>query len=136
MTEQELEEKIKEKIDSIMGKTFKLHDKCGGNLLSNEPLLLALIVIFNKIGIALKRASIQLNGKDILRPNIARIYGIIQQTSFIPWFLPCVITTPHIMSSISKQDAYEFIKQVDNALDIEDKVLDLADQIKKELKND
>ena len=43
MTEQELEEKIKEKTDTIMGKLLDLNDRYNGNITSDKLLFLSFI---------------------------------------------------------------------------------------------
>lgn len=130
MTEQELEEKIKEKIDEIMGNLIDLNEKYKGNIASNKPLFIALLFIVRQMAIVVQRASVCFNARDMARPNTFKLCSI--PITFMPFALLPFFQAPKDMSPISRKDAYDFIEKVGKSFEAEDKILSLAEQIEKE----
>lgn len=131
MTEQELEERIKEKTDTIMGKLLDLNDRYNGNITSDKLLFLSLCVICREMGIVMNRASIHFDTRDLSRPNMFKMCSI--SVPFIPFATILSFLHPQKdMSPISLQDAYNFVDNVEKSLEFENQIKLLADKIEKE----
>lgn len=119
MTEQELKEKIKEKFNSVCEKIFRLEIKYSDNL----DVMAALSVISFTVGAVLAEANIQPTQDDQKYPHLLRTLNSHSNGTqpMAPKLKP-----------MSLQECYNFMEKADSSLDIEDKILELADHIKGE----
>ena len=123
MTEQELEEKIKDKFESVMRKAIKLMNKYG-----SETDLFNFMLIFGfEVANTYTRTPLHINDNEINHPITLLLYKISKSRTLPINPLANVPTSP-----VSLEDCYKFMKEADDCLESEDKILELAQQIKKE----
>lgn len=124
MTEQELEEKIKDKFESVCEKMFRLETKYS----DNPTVLGALSIIACTVGEVLGKAHLQLTEDDRKYPHLFRTFLNSRPNNTQQRRL--------LLPPMSLQECADFMERADKTLDVEEKFLELAEQIKKELKND
>ena len=119
MNKQELEEKIKEKFESVYEKLFRLEVKYSNNMEIQD----SLSVIAFTVGAVLAEARIQLTGND-------KKYSSLFSTLSSPrnYTQPMIPALP----PMSLQECADFMERADKTLDMEEKILEFAKQIKKE----
>ena len=117
MTEEELKTRIKEKFESICNKLFQLEHKyeCVPEVKSS------LMVIAASVGTALGRVHLPFTQEDHKYPNLLRTFLNAR---------PCY--SQNILPPMSLQECADFMERADKALDAEEKILELAQQLKKE----
>ncbi|MBQ8464599.1 MAG: hypothetical protein IJ545_01155 [Alphaproteobacteria bacterium] len=128
MTEQELEEKIKEKFESIMDSSRELLDKYA----STPGFLEVMFVLLGDVMGVYSRTPLHIDEKDIKHKWTYLIYKISQR---LPARLSIISKSPNEFVNLSEAD--EYLKDIDNKLKDGKNVLDLLDELNhKELKND
>ena len=119
MTELDLVEKIKEKFNSVCEKLFRLEVKYS----DNPEVRASLSLISFTVGEVLAEARIQLTENDKKYPHLFRTLSS-----------PRNYTQPMIpaLPPMSLQECADFMERADKALDVEEKILEFAKQLKKE----
>lgn len=119
MTEQELKEKIKEKFNSVCGKIFRLEMEYS----NNPDVKASLSIIAFTVGAVFAEAHIQLTEGDEKYPHVSRV---LDRHSSSPQ--PVVPK----LKPMTLQECYNFMERTDNALDLEENIIKIAEQIEKE----
>ena len=119
MTDQELKEKIKEKFKSVCEKIFRLEMKYS----NNPDVKASLSIIAFTVGAVFAEAHIQLTEGDERYPYVSRVLGR-RSSSTQP-------ESPKL-KPMTLQACYNFMERTDKALDLEENIIKIADQIKKE----
>lgn len=119
MTEQELKEKIKEKFNSVCEKIFRLETKYS----NNPDVLASLSVIAFTVGAVFAEAHIQLTEGDERYPHVSRILS--KHSNYTQSMTPK-------LKPMTLQECYNFMERTDNALDLEENIIKIAEQIEKE----
>lgn len=119
MTKQELEEKIKEKFNSVCEKIFRLKSEYS----DNSAVLASLSVIAFNVGAVFAEAHIQLTEGDERYPHVSRVLS--QRSYSTQLILPK-------LKPMTLQECYNFMERTDKALDLEENIIKLAEQIEKE----
>ena len=128
MTEQELEEKIKEKFESIMDSSRELLDKYA----STPGFLEVMFVLLGDVMGVCSRTPLHIDEKDKKYKWIYFRYKVLQNMP-----LRQSIEANNPKEFITLQAAYNYFNEVDTKLKNGKSVLDLLDELKqKELKND
>ena len=128
MTEQELEEKIKEKFESIMDSSRELLDKFA----STPGFLEVMFVLLGDVMDVYSRTPLHIDEKDKKYKWIYFRYKVLQ---IMP--LRQSIEANNPKEFITLQDAYNYFNEIDTKLKNGKNVLDLLDELNhKELKND
>lgn len=128
MTEQELEEKIKEKFESIMDSSRELLDKYA----STPGFLEVMFVLLGDVMGVYSRTPLHIDEKDKKYKWIYFRYKVLQ---IMPLRQSIEANKPREL--ITLQEAYNYFNEVDTKLKNGKSVLDLLDELNhKELKND
>lgn len=121
MTEQELREKIKEKFNSVCEKIFRLESEYS----NDYDVLASLSVIAFKVGAVFAEAHIQLTEGDERYPHVSRVLS--QRTNSTQPVVPK-------LKPMTLQECYNFMERTDKALDLEENIMKMADQIERDKK--
>ncbi|MBQ8870384.1 MAG: hypothetical protein IJ019_03310 [Alphaproteobacteria bacterium] len=127
MTEQELEEKLKDKFESVMRKAIKLMNKYG----SENELFNFMLIFGFEVANTYTRTPLHIDDNEINHPITLLLYKISKLRT-----LPINPINNVPASPVSLEDCYKFMEEADNCLESEEKILELAQQLKKEQKND
>lgn len=123
MTEQELEEKVKEKFESVMNKAVRLMDKYG----SKSDIFIFLLALEFEVLNTYTKTPLHISDNEINHPLTLFLYKI-SKSKILP--INPIANVPS--SSVSLEDCYKFMKEADDCLESEEKILELAQQLKKE----
>lgn len=127
MTNEELEEKVKETFESIIDSIEKL----GKDEKLFSPLQILLICVFFNVLDVYGRTPIHVDEKDIKHKWIYLAYKISQ---IVPQNLP-LLSTNKQNEAITLQDAYEQFKDIDDELKNSDNLIKLVETLQ-EINND
>ena len=123
MTEQELEEKIKEKFESIMDSSRELLDKYA----STPGFLEVMFVLLGEVMDVYSRTPLHIDEKDKKYKWIYFRYKVLQNMP-----LRQSIEANNPKEFITLQAAYNYFNEVDTKLKDGKNVLDLLDELKQE----
>ena len=118
MTDFELEERIKDKFESVCNKLVRLNIEYE----NDSNVMASLLIIANAVGSALGRTNLHLTFSDQKYPILIRIFANSQKR--------INISVAPILPPMSLQECFDFMERTDKTLDIEEEIIKLANQIK------